>query len=276
VAGRAKPAPSALQEPRQSQEASGGALPEAAGRPDWFFRVLEAASNQRSRGPDLVDVATNQPIPADGDVATEAMPSARLVLVVDGLDEAAADPASLFGLPASLPAGVYVIASRRTGDANLPVSRPRLFLTLDQDSEENRDDMRERLEKLAAEPEMANRLRHADRSADWFVRALLDACRGLWIYLRYVIAELRGGYRTINDLDALPADLPEYYEQALTSDRDTDSPHQWYRQTLPLLAALAAAAEPQTAGRLLEFAGLDPDPRLTRRLDGSWRPILGG
>jgi hypothetical protein len=191
--------------------APGGLLPEAAGRADWFDRLLEAASGSRPQGVDGVEVVARQPTTSGGDVAIGAVSVPRLVLVVDGLDDAAAGPASLLGLPASLPAGVYVIASRRTGEARLPLSRPRLALTLDPHSQENQDDMRERLEKLATEPGIADQLRQAGRSPDWLVRTLLDASQGIWIYLRYVIAELRDGYRTIDNLDSPPADLRDYY-----------------------------------------------------------------
>jgi hypothetical protein len=57
-----------------------------------------------------------------------------------------------------------------------------------------------------------------------------------------VIEGLRGRYQTIETIDTLPADLEAYYAQTLTSDRDTH-PKRWYRKTLPLLAALAVAAE---------------------------------
>ena len=249
--------------------APGGILPDAAGRADWFDRLLEAASQRR---PTPVDPTT----PTDDQHGSGGPPEVRapprLVVVVDGLEEAAG-AAPLLGLPSMLPAGVYVVAARRIGDAALPVTGPRLLLTLDQNSQANRDDIRARLERLALEPAILQQLRQADRSPDWLVGRLLDACQGIWIYLRYVTAELRDGYRTVDNLDSLPADLGRYYAEVLASDRDAH-PDRWDRQTLRLLAAMAAAGEPLPARRLMVLAGLDVDPQLRRRLDGAWRPFL--
>lgn len=36
---------------------------------------------------------------------------------------------------------------------------------------------------------------------------LIERCGGMWIYLKYVLEELRDGMRDINSLDALPVDL---------------------------------------------------------------------
>jgi hypothetical protein len=55
------------------------------------------------------------------------------------------------------------------------LSRPRLSITLDENSLDNQDDMRERLAKLATEPEIAIQLRLANRSIEWLVGTLLDA-----------------------------------------------------------------------------------------------------
>ena len=44
--------------------------------------------------------------------------------------------------------------------------------------------------------------------------------RGVWIYLRYVLDELREGYRSIDDIDSLPGDLFSYYAESLLADHD--------------------------------------------------------
>ena len=166
-----------------------------------------------------------------------------------------------------------MVAARRTGEAALPVTGPRLLLTWTRTAKPTATTSGTGWSGSPPSRRSCQQLRQADRSPAWLVDRLSDACQGIWIYLRYVIAELRDGYRTVDNLDALPADLGGYYAEVLTSDRDAH-PDRWYRQTLPLLAVLAAAGEPLPAGRLMEFAGLDVDPQLRRRLDGAWRPFL--
>ena len=90
----------------------GGGLPDAAGRTDWFSRLLTAAARRRAAA-GITD---------------------PLVVVVDGLDEAApvdggAESIPL-GLPEHLPDGVFIVAARRVGEdagfllpAELPVDQ---------------------------------------------------------------------------------------------------------------------------------------------------------
>ena len=62
-----------------------------------------------------------------------------------------------------------------------------------------------------------------------------------------------GRVRSIDDIDSLPGDLLSYYAESLLADHhDPD----WGRLRLPLLATLAAAAEPLSVPVLTRLAGL--------------------
>jgi hypothetical protein len=101
-------------------------------------------------------------------------------------------------------------------------------------------------------------------TADDVTARLLDRCGGVWIYLRYVLGELRDGARSVRDIDSLPGDLSAYYAESLLDGHDD---LEWGRLRLPLLATLAVAAEPLTVPALTRLAGL-PDPHPVHVLCG--------
>ncbi len=190
----------------------------------------------------------------------------KVVLVIDGLDEAEAQPGALpLGLPAALPDNVIVIVTARTG-TDLPVSGPCEIMRIEATAADNVTDLREYVgrglqdldrfpEELAVGP-VAKRL--AARSG------------GVWAYAVLVLAEIAEGRRRPDDLDSLPADLAAYYTQnmlRLRHDRDG-----WYAVTLPALASLAAAAEPVSMRLLARLADAD-DARISGLLAGELRPF---
>ncbi|WP_018687141.1 hypothetical protein [Actinokineospora enzanensis] len=156
-----------------------------------------------------------------------------VVLVVDGADEAEVD-GQPWGLPGHLPDGVHIIGTYRTGSPPPRCGAPREVIRLAADDDDNMDDLRAHLHSVLP----------ADQ-AD----ALADKCGGVWIYLRYVLAELRQGIR--ENIEDLPADLTVYY--GATLDRWRADPR--WDDLLPVLATLAVAREPLDAATLASLAG---------------------
>jgi hypothetical protein len=238
------------------EAAPGGVLPPAAGQPNGFARLLAAAAGQAQRA--------GQP----------------LVLVVDGLDEVPHRAGEMpLGLPASLPPGVYVVVSRRPGDQMLPIEAPKRYVTLQAWAEPgqppvpNQQDMLDYLRQAARDPALAQLLAAAGLPAEAFTDQLAAKCAGVWIYLRYVLAEMRQQRRSVADLATLPDNLWRYYAGTFARSRQED-PDRWQAALLPLLAALGAAREPVTFGLLCTLAGVHADERWRPTLDGPWRPFL--
>ncbi len=236
--------------------APGGMLPPTAGSPNGFVRLLAAAA-----------VRARQ---ADG----------PLVLVVDGLDDGPHQVGEMpLGLPASPPPNVYLVVSRRPGDQMLPVDAPRRYFTLQAQAEPNQppvpnqQDMLVYLRQAADEPSLADLLAAASVPADVFVSQLAAKCAGVWIYLRYVLEEIRRRRRPLADLDTLPENIWQYYARTFDPSRQED-PDRWQAVLLPLLAALGAVREPVTFGLLCTLAGVQADERWRMVLDGPWRPFL--
>jgi hypothetical protein len=228
--------------------APNGMLPETAGEPGWFDQVLRAASEAAARA------------------------GARVVLVVDGLDEAEHVDGDLpLGLPAALPAGVYVVATCRTGTPLAALRQPWRSLGIEADDRRNAADLRQYLTVMAGEQPLANMLAGTGMPAKAFAQQLAGRCGGVWVYLRYVLDELRFGMRGLDGLDQLPADLASYYLESLTSPNG-DPALTPYRMSL--LATLAAVAEPLPLGALASLAGLPSAAPVRSLCHGMLRPFL--
>lgn len=231
--------------------APGWHLPDATGEPGWFDQVVRAAA--------LAATAAGE----------------RLVLVVDGLDEAEQIDGDLpLGLPAALPKGAYVVVTCRMNTALLALRRPRGGLTIRAEERGNVEDIRRYLTAATSESRLAGMLDTAGVSAEAFSEQVRQRCGGVWVYLRYVLDELRLGLRAVEDVDRLPADLAMYYAESLIPRTLDAATPQWTKVRLPLLATLAAAAEPLSVDVLARFAGL-PNVDLAQTLcGGPLRPFL--
>ena len=104
-----------------------------------------------------------------------------------------------------------------------------------------------------------------------FTALLAERCGGVWVYLRYVLQELRIGLRRPDEVSALPAGLDSYYADQV---RRWQQDPAWDTALLPLLATLGVAGEPLTAASLARLAG-GPDPAAVQRgCDLILRPLL--
>ncbi|GAA0360172.1 hypothetical protein GCM10009530_06840 [Microbispora corallina] len=232
--------------------AVGGVLGANASRPDFFTEVLYEAADMRD--------------------ATR--PGEPIVIAVDGLNETAALPfQNPLALPSELPDGVYVLATQRTTHLPLVVNTPRRVLRIRPDSPENLGDIRAYLHRMVGAPDLAERLAASGAAPADVVDRLALWCGGVWLVLRYVLAELRTGARSPSELSSLPIGLWQYYARFW---RDWQRAHEstWAGVDLPLLVALTAAQEPLTLDLLCEMSRC-PDPGRAADLVGdAWRPFL--
>ncbi len=197
----------------------------------------------------------------------------KLVIVCDALDEAAAPPGgNVFGLPATLPDGVFLILSQRPVATSLRFNNvsPRRE-RLEAASPENRRDIETYLAAVASRPEIAGQLQARSYTPVDFVRTLLQKSGGVWMYLHYVIAEIATGQRSPLDLARLPTGLVGYYAEYWGDwregrrGRDPDGTA-WDELYAPLLTTLAAAREPVSIEQLINWAGVGANPRPVQRL----------
>jgi hypothetical protein len=223
-----------------------GVLPEAAARPDFLQNLLFKAAERLDDKP--------------------------IVIVVDALDEAGIPSGqNALGLPRMLPKGVYLIVSQRPVPIALRVEVPRKVLHLRIDDEDNLTDMHHYLEKAATWPVVRNPLTESGYLPQQFIEVLAMKCKGHWIYLHHVVEEIRLGRRSPLDLETLPDNLWQYYEEFWQEERNEPN---WYEIGLPMMSMLAAAQEAVSLKQLTTWAGVKPSPSLRPLLNERWRPFL--
>lgn len=226
-------------------------LPGFATRPDFLHRLLKLAAEQRQEGE-------------------------KVVVVVDALDEAGMLPGqNVLGLPKVLPEGVYIIVSQRPVPVTVQAdtaTTPRCIFQLAAGSAENQNDMRRFLKGAATWPGIDRALRERSYTTEQFTATLLDKCRGVWIYLHFMIHEIERRERSPLDLDALPDGMTQYYARYWRCWRDTDK---WYQTYLPLLTTMAAVQEAVTVEELVGWASVTMcKEELHSLLSEQWRPFI--
>jgi hypothetical protein len=231
----------------EEEFAAGGILATWAGDPPRFPRILAAAAQSAREHGDQVRI------------------------VIDGLDEVEGDGMAL-GLPAIPPDGVCIVATYRDGIAprRLPSGEHVSTFTIAASDPANCDDIQQFLVSQAHAPEIAARLAGAGISAEEFVAQLAERCAGVWVYLRYVLSQIRVGPWDAANVGKLPAGLAPYYSQQVTG-RHNDP--EFDVEDLVFLATLAVAQQPMTLDQLSRITGLDG--RVVRMLANyRYRPFL--
>ena len=177
---------------------------------------------------------------------------------MDGLDEAGGGGIAL-SLPAIPPAGVCIVATYRGGAAPhlLPAGDHVTTLAISASDPANREDIRRFLVTQASDRTVAARLADAGITPDEFVTQLAGQCGGIWVYLRYVLAQIRTGPWNAADFASLPRGLAAYYQRQVTGRRSDPA---FYSDDLPLLAATAAAFQPVTLDQLPASPGSQAPP----------------
>lgn len=145
------------------------------------------------------------------------------------------------------------------------------------DSEANLGDMRDYLNRLVGtddpDPALAHALVTGGVDPARFVGTLLDRCAGVWIYLRYVLEDIRTGRRLPSEVARLPDGLRGYYLEEV--ERWAQDASEWVSVRRPALATLAALRSPATPTDLASLMGGNGDPgKIQDFLDHGARPFL--
>lgn len=230
-------------------------LTPAASRCDNFYSLLERAAGK------LKD-------------------SEKIIIIIDGVDEiyrTNLKSKEILWLPKVLPKGVYFIVSQRPVDVRLQIDTartPRSIIRFSDHTDKNLEDMRLFLNEASKWPRISEVLDKSNIASDQFVESLLDRCRGVWIYLNFIIYEIEQGKRTPLNLNTLPVGLSQYYASYWSQWRDMDNTV-WYNIYLPVLTTLAKIQESVTIDAVINLAKIDINPSYLRRIiKEDWRPFL--
>src|SRR5262249_53569707 len=111
----------------------------------------------------------------------------------------------------------------------------------------------------------------ADMDAAEFSSVLAERCGGVWVYLRYVLNELRIGLRQPDQITDLPSGLRNYYADQIRHWRQDPA---WHNVLLPLLATFGVAGEALPVESLARLAGHVDPVTVQRWCDLTIRPLL--
>jgi hypothetical protein len=227
------------------------AWPKETGSAQWLREIFKAAARRRD----------------------EVSRGKAIMVVVDALDACVEDPGGHlpFGLPDRLPSAVYVIATVRTGGLRYDPREhgPGAWLSLNGARDENIADLREYLTRTAAEQYMADAITDAGMTEPHFIELLLDRSLGLWMYVSYVLEEIRRDPRHVSMLPELPRGLKAYYRNNLGRLCGDGPDGALYTR---LLTTLVAAADYLDAPTLAELADIADQQRVEHALYHGLRP----
>jgi hypothetical protein len=257
-----------------------------ATRPEQFLEHVSAALIVRHH----LDYAT---LPARaGDDATflslilkESVSQAgggAVWVVVDGLDEA--DPPSPGSnpllLPSVLPAGVYMVVTRRTGHLlTKPGMQVQRYAVRRDDPLQIADIGEFVRDRIAHDTRIADTLASSDPpvSPDDLVTRLVGASEGNFMYMSYILADLaeRGPVSPPLDLSNLPPGLEGYYDQfwGWMSSSLRQGWAEWEGLYQPVIERLAVAREAVSGDWLATQVGRSPSEVRIRVLE-PWARVL--
>ena len=203
-------------------------------------------------------------------------------VVVDGLDEA--DPplpgSNPLLLPPTLPRGVYMVATRRTGRMLTNPGTPVHPYPVRRDDPLQTADIKELIRaSVDGDSRIADVLASSDPpvSPDDFVTRLAEASQGNFMYVSFVLADLaeRGPETPQLDFFNLPPGLQGYYDQFWRWMRSSlpQGWAEWEGLYQPVAERLAVAREAVTADWLAAQIGRSPDEVRTSVLQ-PWARVL--
>jgi hypothetical protein len=214
--------------------------------------------------------------------SVQRMAGGPVWVVVDALDEA--DPPSAGAnpllLPARLPAGVYVVVTRRTGRLVTSPGTPVQRYTLRWNDPLQTADLAAFIRgRVDGDNRIADALAGGDPpvSPEDFVARLVEAGEGNFMYASYVLADIaeRGPDAPPLDLSDLPPSLQGWYEQfwERMSSPQTRDWADWAGLYQPVVERLAVAREAVTADWLGAQVGRPPAEVRSRVLE-PWARVL--
>ncbi|MFL9918263.1 hypothetical protein PQR75_23280 [Paraburkholderia fungorum] len=197
-------------------------------------------------------------------------------LVVDAADEAmSAFGANPLHLPKDLPDGLFVLVTSRTRVLIEALGETALETLLIQaeDSRQLRD-LKDFLDQQMSGPALKQQLTMMGIGVEDAVRKFASASGGNFMYLHYLLADLREGRAP--SPDKLPTGLQGYYEriwEGIVTTRVSEGWDTWQELYSPVIAFLGAALEPVTVDWLALHVGRSTDEVLFRALE-RWRRFL--
>ena len=203
-----------------------------------------------------------------------------VVILVDALDEVedlGLPPGeNCLYLPQALPDGVFfVVTKREEYDDRLFVDR-RKDIYLRDDDPRNLDDVQQYIRGFVEEHRaaMVSRIEQWGMTEDEFVDTITERSEGNFMYLVYVLGDIRDGRLTatnVDDIRKLPRGLQDYYQRHWRAMRAPD-PDRFDKYYEPVVCILATVREPVAIAQMVEWTRLSP--MRVKEVINEWREFL--
>lgn len=140
----------------------------------------------------------------------------KVVIVVDALDEVDMNSfqsgANVLFLPSDLPKKVFFVVTKREEKLNLNIKCKQKFFKVDHSSEENIEDIEKHLVANVTNNKIRSYIKKYELDKVSFIKMMSDRSKGNFMYLYYVLHEIKDGcYKDMNP-DRLPQGLENYYK----------------------------------------------------------------
>ena len=140
----------------------------------------------------------------------------RLVIVVDALDEVDEScRKKILNSPGYLPNNVYLIMTQRRGtESNFPPGLPlyKLDLTNDKYQQKSREDVREYVGRAAATQQVSQWMINRAVTVEVFIETLVVKSENNFMYLFYVLGDIKNNRYEDLSIENLPRGLENYYK----------------------------------------------------------------
>lgn len=184
----------------------------------------------------------------------------KLVVVVDALDEVDLFSQTPFSnvlyLPDALPDNVYFILSKRPKQLSLPQSDNLTLFDLMHYPAESARDARSYVEKRWQQtPKIQQWVTARNSTPEKFLTELVARSENNFMYLRYVLNDIRDGLYQSETLDSLPTGLRQYYQKhwQIMGMNATPLPRDKIR-TIYVLSEVREAVSPRLLAQMTEVA----------------------
>jgi hypothetical protein len=183
----------------------------------------------------------------------------KLVIVVDALDEVDLSKqnkgSNVLYLPDELPDNVYFILSQRPKQLPLPLNDYRTTFDLMQyPAESARDAYRYAEKRWQASPQIQEWVSTRNSAPERFFTELVAKSENNFMYLRYVLNDIRDGLYRGETIDSLPMGLREYYQKHWQIMEMNDDPLPV--EKIRIIYVLSEAREPISRRLLAKFTGI--------------------
>jgi hypothetical protein len=194
-----------------------------------------------------------------GEVSAKLKTGDRLVIAIDALDEVDRTDhtgANLLYLPARLDKGVYFVMTQRPGTLPLTVNTPPHRFDLMQHQEQSLQDIQT---YIRGEVKKSSKLQawidEKGLTVEEFITQLANKSENNFMYLKFVLHDIKGNkYRDLS-IENLPQGLEAYYEDHWRRMGMTDKERK--RTKIKIVYVLAELREPVSRELIGEFSGED-------------------